>query len=243
MMTPKYIKLVDTPHYHLWTDMLHARSLARQARNRWDRSAYIRWAITTGWTTFEACCEEAVEKNGLGMRFKNNMNEAITILGLEQIEWGSGLWQKILDLYGKRKSFVHPKFGSVDLFIEIQEVEKAVSLYREGIETIYKYVGKLPPDWIKDDDDKGWDVKSSIRARGYGIHDGANPDDPASYKVMYVQDGIEYLHSIYPASYEIIRIEQIVTNMFGSLVEPVSEINVYKNGNKINSKSITMRGA
>lgn len=75
-MTTKVPKLVTSTHYHLWTDALHARALAAQSRNTWDRGAYVRWAVNTAWTVFETACEDALSTSGLGNRFKEKLDQA-----------------------------------------------------------------------------------------------------------------------------------------------------------------------
>jgi hypothetical protein len=54
-------KLVDTPHYHLWTDALHLRALAHHARNQWDRGTYVRSALIVAWTSLELACDDALD--------------------------------------------------------------------------------------------------------------------------------------------------------------------------------------
>ncbi len=100
-------KIVTNPHYHVWTDALHARELARQAQNRWDRGTYVRWAVTTAWTAFEMCCADALGVTGLGMRFRERVDEAIVQKGLARLDWGRGIWQQILKVYDTRISYAH----------------------------------------------------------------------------------------------------------------------------------------
>jgi hypothetical protein len=101
-MTIRIPKLITTSHDHLWTDALHARELARQARNDWDRGAYVRWAVNTAWTAFESACGDALGATGLGNRFKEKMNGAISNLSLPALDWSQGLWQKVLKIYELR---------------------------------------------------------------------------------------------------------------------------------------------
>ncbi len=51
---------VDSLNYHLWTDALHGRALAREAENAWDRGTYVRWTVITAWTAFEVVCGDAL---------------------------------------------------------------------------------------------------------------------------------------------------------------------------------------
>ena len=53
------IRSVDSPHYHVWTDALYARSLARSAKNDWDLGSHVRWCVQSAWTAFEMAAEDA----------------------------------------------------------------------------------------------------------------------------------------------------------------------------------------
>ncbi|MBW2165402.1 MAG: hypothetical protein JRG74_04680 [Deltaproteobacteria bacterium] len=46
-MSEFYPKLVESNHYHLWTDALHDRKLTHQTSNKWDRGAYVRWTMSS----------------------------------------------------------------------------------------------------------------------------------------------------------------------------------------------------
>jgi hypothetical protein len=75
------IKLIDSTQYHVWSDPLHARELARQTKNDWDRGAYVRWTIQTAWSAFENFCTEALGASGLGIRFKERFDQALAAKG------------------------------------------------------------------------------------------------------------------------------------------------------------------
>lgn len=90
-----YPKIVNDAHYHVWTDALHGRALSHQANNKWDRGTYIRWTITSAWTALETACEEALSVSGIGRRFKDNLNTAVSERGLPPLEWGEGIWQRV----------------------------------------------------------------------------------------------------------------------------------------------------
>lgn len=77
MSQGKITKIVENAHYHIWTDALHGRALARQAQNRWDKGTYVRWVIMTAWTAFEMACEDGLEKPGIGRSFRRNLDNAI----------------------------------------------------------------------------------------------------------------------------------------------------------------------
>lgn len=131
------LKLVSTPHYHLWTDALHARELARTANNDWDRGTYVRWAVISAWTAFEITCEHYLGANGLGNRFKENLNKAIDKKKLSPIEWGSGIWQKVYATYQSRKNFVHISSSQADLFPGIELADRAINDLRNGIKAVF----------------------------------------------------------------------------------------------------------
>ena len=94
-------KVIDSIQYHVWSDALHARELARQTENPWDRGAYVRWAIQTAWTAFENVCMDTLGARNLGMRFKEHFkehfNEAVLAKGLAPVEWRKGIWQRLRD--------------------------------------------------------------------------------------------------------------------------------------------------
>jgi hypothetical protein len=50
------LRSVETPHYHVWTDALHARELARNTKDRWNRGSYVRWTIIAACTALEIAC-------------------------------------------------------------------------------------------------------------------------------------------------------------------------------------------
>ena len=94
----KYQKIIDSPHYHIWTDALHARALAHQAKNKWDRGTYVRWVVTTAWTALEIACQDALNQPSISYSFKKNLDEAIAQQNFKKIVWGSGIWQRVTAL-------------------------------------------------------------------------------------------------------------------------------------------------
>ena len=83
-------KIIESPHYHLWTDALHARALARKANNKWDRGTYVRWAVTTSWSVLEIACQNALNEPNISYSFRKNLDTAIENQNIDRLEWGSG---------------------------------------------------------------------------------------------------------------------------------------------------------
>ena len=90
------IKLVDSLVYHIWTDALHGRELARQTTNAMNRGTYVRWAIMSAWAAFESACADALDAHGLGNDFRRNFDKAVVAKGLPAVIWGNGTWQRVM---------------------------------------------------------------------------------------------------------------------------------------------------
>ena len=197
---PNVPKSVDTPSYHVWTDALHARSLAVETNNDWDRGAYVRWAILSAWTAFESACEDALDESGFGNRFKDNLDAAIKKRGLTIIDWGHGDWQKILEIYQLRKDYTHLRVPQSRLLPAIQEAEEAIQVLRIGIIDIYEHAGKDRPNWVDADKMSGWKESGgfTVSVSTTVIHPGAREDDPNSVRIAYVYEGREYFTVVLP---------------------------------------------
>ena len=147
----RFPKIVETAHYHIWTDALHARALAHQSHNKWDRGTYVRWAITTSWTVFEMACEDALKEKGIGKSFRKNLDAAVIKRGLSQIEWGMGVWQQISKLHTTRKALVHINPAQAALFPNADDADKAIDVVRNAMRDIYLRAGIGSPPWVEGD--------------------------------------------------------------------------------------------
>ena len=130
---PKHPKVVETPHYHLWTDALHARSLAHQANNRWDRGTYVRWCVNTSWTALEVACQDATGDPNISYSFKRNLEAALKQQNLPAIDWGKGIWQKVMTLQQTRKNYVHRFVSETDLFQNADVADDAIKTTRQAL--------------------------------------------------------------------------------------------------------------
>ncbi|MEW6145739.1 MAG: hypothetical protein AB1598_12040 [Thermodesulfobacteriota bacterium] len=242
-MTNRITKLITSNQYHLWTDALHARALARQSDNEWDRGAYVRWAVNTAWTVFEVVCEDVTGASGLGNRFKDNLNEALADGGYPVIKWGEGIWQRVANLYEERKRYTHRGITDADLFPELSVAENAISVIRKAIINIHNHVSKEPPDWAYDDADYGL-IESGAKLFSPSIHlthmNAKEFPHEDSIRIVIVSQGKETETDVFPpgASYQA-RIEELIK---GSNV-PMTAIKVYQGDTLIEEYDVRIRGS
>lgn len=232
-------KIVTSAHYHVWTDALHARALARQAHNRWDRGAYVRWAVNTAWTAFEIACEDALRVVGLGNRFRERLDKSLAAHGLPPLQWGSGTWQRVLQVYNKRKAYTHHAIAQADLFAQVSEADRAITILREGISAIFAHTGKTPPPWVQDDEDRGWDDGRDPMAYGTVVHQGASDDDSNVIRVAYVVKDREHVHCLLPPSTDP---EPHIAELVRATRMPISTIRLYRGHTLIDERELLMRG-
>jgi len=237
------IKVIDSIQYHVWSDALHARELARQTQNEWDRGAYVRWAIQTAWSAFENVCTDTLKASGLGMRFKERFDEAVDALGLQRVNWGQGIWQQVLGVYTTRKTFAHvvPTISHQTLLSSISDAENAISVIRDGIKAVLDLAGHPHPAWVNDDNDRGW-----YGPRGAGgsmafmtvVRAGADENDDQVIRIAYVLKGKEHICEISPpgANYRAL-LDQLITN----LNVPVEKIRAYRGQKMIVEESPNIR--
>ena len=234
------MKIVDNPHYHIWTDALHARALAQQASNRWDKGAYVRWALTTAWTAFEVACEDALNVSGLGNRFKSKVDDELVKKSLPALDWGQGLWQNVLKIYSLRKEYVHQNISQSRLFANVAEADEAIHVLRDAIRTIYNYVGKAIPSWVDDDYDRGWDKGINPFAHGKVLHQGAKENDPGCIKIAYVYKDYEYISDVFHPGTDT---KGLVDDLLQRLQAPVTSVRVYQGSTLVEERNVQIRGA
>lgn len=234
-------KVVDSPHYHLWTDALHGRALARQALNRWDRGTYVRWTVMTAWTVLEMSCEEALDTPGIGRRFKENLTAACDTKRVAPISWGTGVWQRVAVLHQARKDFVHINATQENLLPASTEADNAISTVRDAVSDIFARAGKVCPPWLQDDDDKGWEFDKWITgAHLTQIYAGVDPQGEDTVRISYEYKDKEYDHVLLPpGSDHGPHIEALLKN----LNIPVAAVRAYRGRNLLYERKVTMRGA
>ncbi len=235
------IKLIESRAYHLWTDALHRRALARQTSDNWDRGTYVRWTIISAWMTFESVCAEVLEEDGLGNRFKDKMDEAVSRNGLSQIDWSHGIWQKILKVYGVRKEFTHVRQSGdpARLITPIEDAEFAVATLREGIHAVCALAGIPDPIWAADDTDPGWIGRRMLGATMLLTHAGAT-DDPNAVRITFVSQEVENLSEVAPSG---TPHGALLDALIPRLKVPVSAVRAYHGNVLVEEREFFARGS
>lgn len=232
-------KIVENPHYHLWTDALHGRALAKQAKNRWDRGTYVRWTVMTAWTVLEMACETALDTRGIGRSFKKKLHKACADKAVPPVDWGTGIWQQVGRVHRARKDFVHINATQETLFPDFDEADRAISTIRDAINDIFVSVGKSPPAWLQDDDDKGWDRGPGSMFHGQAIHPGADPKGTETVRISYEYKDREYVCGFWRAGTDH---EPLVERLLQNLRIPVTAVRAYRGNTMIYERKLQMRG-
>lgn len=236
----RYPKIVDSAHYHVWTDALHARELARQAKNNWDRGTYVRWAITSAWTALEMACGDTLETEGIGRRFKDNLDAAIAKNGLPSLNWGSGIWQCIAALHQVRKDLVHVNASQTSLFPPVEIADNAINHVRAAIIDLFGMMENPAPLWVQDDEDRGWDKGKDTGMHLMVIQAGADLESPNAVRIGYVYKGEEYISDILPDG---TNPEESISQLIQTLQIPVSRVRAYVGTTLVIDRELPMRGA
>lgn len=232
--------LVDSSQCHLWTDALHTRQLARDARNKWDRGTYVRACVATVWIALETSCQDALSSHDIGYRFKENVDKALTNLSMTPLDWSSGLWQQVRVLQEIRKSYVHRFLALKDMFPPADVADEAIATVRSAIIDIYARAGKPEPDWVHIDGARGWDAASWLGTPTISqAHFGSSFDDPNTTRVYLVIGGEEKLTSVFPAGHDA---RNTVEALLESVNVPIEGIRVYDSGIQVLDFTVAMRG-
>ena len=234
-------KFVDSPHYHLWTDALHGRALAREAKNKWDRGTYVRWTVVTAWTVFERACEDALGAHGIGNRFRCNLDSAIARKCLPPLDWSRGTCQQVIEVQKNRKDYVHVRIAQEDLFAEVDKADRAIHILRKAMKAIYVHARKEPPIWLDDDDDRGWERgETSSVISGYISEAGVEESTPDVVRITYLRKGTEHPHRLCRPGTDP---QPLVDELIRNILVPITAVRAYKGRELIVEKTVNMRGA
>lgn len=241
-MPPAKRRPVGTHDHHLWTDALHARQRARTTTSEWDRGSYVRWCIQSAWTTFESTCELLLATSGLGMRFKDRLDEALTTADVPAVDWSRGGWQRVLEVYQLRKDYTHPRVPQQRLFAPLAEADRAVVTLRSALEDLYERLRLAPPAWIYDDEADGWQGRRGFTASVHAtlLRAGADQDDPRTIRVAYVYKGEEHVSDVLPPDADP---EPVVERLLDTVVIPISEVRVYQGPELLTRRATNLRGS
>jgi len=233
-------KIVANAHNHLWTDSLHARALAHQARNKWDRGTYVRWTVTTAWTVLEIACQDALNDDSISYSFRRNLDSAIQRNSLTPLDWGSGLWQKVTEIQETRKDYVHRFLEERDLYPIAEIADNAVAVIRKAVLSIYELSKRVPPTWIYDDEDRGWDKGRGVSAHSTLIRAGVTLNDPKVIRICYIRKNKEHIDEVLPPGTDPLP---YLEDLIKHVTVPISSVRVYEGDKIVLERAITMRGA
>lgn len=237
---PHYAKVVESPHYLLWTDALHARALARGANNQWDRGTYVRWCVITSWAVLEIACQDATNNSRIGYSFKDDLNSAIEKLGLGPLDWGKGIWQDVRMQQEKRKGYVHRFLSEKEFFPAANAADDAIQTVRKAVVAIYEHVKRPVPPWTADDEDRGWYVRETARGTLTVVQAGANEEDDQTLYIRSVVHGQERTSNVLPAG---TQWQPYCDDLIQRAQSPIERVRVYRGQELIHDQGTKMRGA
>lgn len=236
---------VDTPHYHVWTDALHARELARKTKDRWNRGSYVRWTIVSACTALEISCAGYLGRS-VGWRFKDDVNAACDVLSIPRPDWGQGLWQRVLEVRDWRNDCVHAALPPSRLFAPVAEAEDAISVIRAAVVDMATRTGSPSPTWVNDDIDnaEGLTMGASFRSIGHALlsHQGASADDPNTIRICYVYEGKEWDSEHLPPDPHFDP-QPALEKQIKAMRVPISAVKAYRGPTLLKEIALNMRGS
>jgi hypothetical protein len=227
-----------SPHWHVWTDALYARSLARSARNDWDRGSHVRWCITSAWTAFEIAAEDALGAAGLGHRFRENFDKACDARGIAHVDWGQGVWQNAIRVHNRRIDYLHT-VAQADLFPNVAVAEDAILTSRAAIKAVYALVGQPNPNWVDDDTAQSAPPTVPDSIGHLTRVDNVAVDDPARIRTTYVYRDREYEAYVDPPGTDA---EARMNDLLKGVTLPITCVRAYRGDELVQEWPITMRG-
>ena len=194
----------------------------------------------SSWTVLEIACQEALNEPSISYSFRKKLDETLAARNLPPLDWGQGIWQQVTGLQEIRKNFVHRFSDERDLFPDASVADEAIDTVRRAVRTIFSHAGKVAPNWIQDNTDKGWEsAGAKVKASLTVIHAGAEADDPKSIKVVYVNEGKEHIDEILPAGADYMI---VVNSLLKNIRIPISWIRVYSESVILFEIELNMRG-
>ncbi len=235
------VKVIDSTQYHLWTDALHGRALARQANNDWDRGTYVRWTVLSAWSAFEMVCGNVLEATGLGNDFRRKFDKALSDKHILAVDWGQGILQRVLRVYGIRKEFthVHSTIDHARLLAPVSEADLSITVLRDAIKEVCRIAGLPSPLWVDDDSDRGWDTGRGSTAHATVVRTDVDPGAPDTIRIAYVINGQEHVCDIMPPR---TPHGPVLDDLINRLNVPVGAVRAYQGDTLIEERPLRMRG-
>lgn len=226
-------------HYHVWSDALHARELAKETRNQWDRGSYVRWSIISAWIVLEVACQDATGEKDISYKFRENLDSTLQSKFSISIDWKHGVWKQVSDLQGKRKKYMHQSISDLARFPKSTMAVKAIETVRQAVKDIYSMKGKAYPSWIDDDETNGFDRRESVSINANCVSDNAKKGDPETIEVYRVSEGQEILECQFKDEAKIeSNFDRIIKNSNAS----ISKVLAKRDGKVVAFRKVDNRG-
>ena len=97
----------------------------------------VRNGVAAACTTLEMACCDALGVTKLPDRvFKEGLKKALNTAGKPPIDFGSGLWQRVLEIQDRRNEYAHIGGKLINLFPPVGIAEEAIKTIREATHDI-----------------------------------------------------------------------------------------------------------
>ena len=236
----------DRPRFQLWTDALCFREMAKQAANNYLSSMSVRNAVLSAWTTLEmACCDAFGLVQLPDVRFKEGLKIALANAAKAPIDFGSGLWQRVLSVQDLRNIYSHAGLKLGDHFPPLTVAENAIVTIRAAVNDMYLRMGKAAPRWVDFDQSNGWTGGPGSGALGHltlarGQLDQNAPD---TLRIALVTaDEQEKVTDFFPGSTPESDVLEQVEDLLGRLNVSFIAVRVYRGPELLYEEDLDARG-
>src|SRR5262249_49394029 len=135
-------------------------------------------------------------------RVKDKITDAVAAKGLPALDWGIGVWQRLLQVYQLRVDYVHRHVPQPRLFAQVDEADLAINTMRAALKDLCSLVSAPNPAWLAaaDDPNVARGARTGIVASAHltATRAGADPNDPGTIRVGYIYGGKEYDSHVMP---------------------------------------------
>jgi hypothetical protein len=194
----------------------------------------------SAWTALEMVCGDILGAQGIGRRFKDNLDVAIAKKGLPSLDWSSGIWQRITAIHTVRKDFVHVNASQASLFPPVEMADTAIKTIRAAIEDLFGKMRNDAPLWVQDDEDRGWDKGKGSIAHTMVVRPDVDPQSPNAVRIGYVYKGDEHICDILPDG---TNPEESINQLIQNIRAPISRVRAYVGTTLVIDRELPMRGA